>query len=316
MTMALTFLLGAFVIATLMPRPLRRLASNGVPPVVALTGWLGSMAAVVFFVLSAAAIMMWPNHAPAEGITEVAVRCFTTFQHALQPWVGESLAGAGIALLSVGALRMTGVARRQRRSHSRVLNYHRDVVAVIARTEPASADVYWLDHPTPIAYSVDGRPGFVVATKGLKQCLTDTQRDAVLAHERAHLRGRHHSLVNVCELFARVFPRVPLFVAAPGSVRALVEFAADERAARATSADAMRTALTAVCPSVVPHPAGTLALAADDVAIRLRRLEDQPRLQCIRSACIIVVVFPVVAAAGTALLTMITFSMTAHLLFA
>lgn len=315
MTLALTFLLGAALVATLMPGPLRRLASTRIPPAVALTGWFGSMAAVLFFVLSAVLIMVWPNHAPAEGITETLVRCFTAFQHALQPWVGESLAGVGIAAIGAAATRVAAVARRQRGTRSRMHNYHRDVVAIVARTEPASDDILWLDHPLPMAYSVAGRPGFVVATNGLSQCLTGDQRDAVLAHERAHLRGHHHRLVNVCELFAKVFPCVRLFAAAPGSVRVLVEFAADEHAVRATSADTVRSALTVVSSSPVPHPAGTLGLGREGMALRLRRLEDRPRMRWIRLACTTAVVLPMVAAAGTALATMMTFSMSAHLLF-
>ncbi len=98
----------------------------------------------------------------------------------------------------------------------------------------------------PMAYSVAGRPGFVVATRGLSDCLTESERDAVIAHERAHLRGHHHRIINVCEVLAKTLPMIPLCVAAPAAVRRLVELAADERAAYITSPDAVRSALRVV----------------------------------------------------------------------
>ncbi|XGU21755.1 M48 family metalloprotease [Rhodococcus sp. 3Y1] len=66
-----------------------------------------------------------------------------------------------------------------------------------------------------MAYSVAGKPGFVVATQGLSSALSGGERDAVLAHERAHLSGGHHRIVGACEVLAAVLPRVPLFAAAP-----------------------------------------------------------------------------------------------------
>ena len=118
--------------------------------------------------------------------------------------------------------------------------------------------VLWLDHPMPMAYSVAGRPGFVVATKGLSDCLTASEREAVIAHERAHLRGHHHRIINVCEVFAKALPVIPLFKAAPAAVRRLVELAADDRAAQATSPDAVRSALRVVATSPLPQPVWTL----------------------------------------------------------
>src|SRR3546814_7035003 len=104
-----------------------------------------------------------------------------------------------------------------------------------------------------MAYSVAGKPGFVVAPQGLSSALSGGERDAVLAHERAHLSGGHHRIVGACEVLAAVLPRVPLFAAAPAAVGAIVELSADRHAARVTSPAAVRSALAVVSKSPLPR---------------------------------------------------------------
>jgi Zn-dependent protease with chaperone function len=49
------------------------------------------------------------------------------------------------------------------------------------------------------------------------------QLAAVLAHERAHQRGRHHLLVSLAGSLAASFPRVPAFRHGHEQVARLVE---------------------------------------------------------------------------------------------
>ncbi|WP_405014876.1 M48 family metalloprotease [Kitasatospora sp. NBC_01539] len=53
-----------------------------------------------------------------------------------------------------------------------------------------------------------GRGGRVVVTAGMMRALGRTERDVLLAHERAHLSGRHHLLSCVTDLAAAVHPAV------------------------------------------------------------------------------------------------------------
>ena len=85
-----------------------------------------------------------------------------------------------------------------------------------------------LDDPTARAFAVPGRPGYVVVTTGMRSLLTDRQFDALLAHERAHLAGRHHRLARLAGLAAAAHPAL-WWVAR--HVDYLVERAADEQAA-------------------------------------------------------------------------------------
>ncbi|WP_336882806.1 M56 family metallopeptidase [Rhodococcus globerulus] len=314
MTLAAVLFLGAVLIGAFMPKVLRRFESTSLAPAAILTAWIGSIASLGFLAVSAVAILLWPSHAPAEGLSEALVRCFTAFQHAMAPWIGETLAIGGVVVTALIAARSLFLAHRQHKGSARVRDYHRDVVSIIARADPVSDDVLWLDHPMPMAYSVAGRPGFVVATKGLSECLTAPEREAVIAHERAHLRGQHHRIINVCEVFAKALPVIPLFKAAPVAVRRLVELAADDRAAQDTSPDAVRSALSVVATSPLPQPVWTLGLGDDEISVRLVRLQADSRLHGTKLVCISAAVLPMVVPLIAALATLIIFSASAHAL--
>lgn len=272
MIVALTLLLAAIIVAVAAPRLLTAM-SRVVGPSLALTAWIGSIAGVFFLVGSALAVLLWPGHAPAEGLLELAIRCLGSLQHAAQPWIGEAAAGASVVLAATATARVSRLARRQLRARSAVRDYHRDVIAVVARTDSGPEPIMWLDHPLPLAYSIDGHPGYVVATEGLLAHLDVDQQRAVIAHERAHLRGRHHRIVNICEILASAFPRVPLFAAAPSAVRVLVEIAADRAAADATSAETVRSALSTVSQANSARPLWALGLISESTTERLHHLD-------------------------------------------
>lgn len=90
---------------------------------------------------------------------------------------------------------------------------------------------------------------------GLAKKLTGAQMDAVLAHERAHLTGRHHLIVAIGEAMASEFPLLPLFKPAPGMLGELVELVADAAAVRECGADAVRSALLKVSRHGAPGTA-------------------------------------------------------------
>ncbi|MEU9178394.1 M56 family metallopeptidase [Streptomyces sp. NPDC048550] len=117
------------------------------------------------------------------------------------------------------------------------------------------------DHPD--AYALPGSPGRIIVTTGMLRALSGPEREALLAHERAHLAGRHHIFTAVVDLAALCHPalrtlREPLGYA--------VERSADESAARAvgrrlTARAIGRAALAAHAPSTGRARPG-LALAA------------------------------------------------------
>jgi Zn-dependent protease with chaperone function len=92
----------------------------------------------------------------------------------------------------------------------------------------------------------------------------------VLAHERAHLAGRHHRLLAMARIAGQVLPFLPLMRDADAQVARLVELHADDAATRAGDPRSLATALVVLATGARPEPA--LAAAATDAVQRIHRL--------------------------------------------
>lgn len=174
------------------------------------------------------------------------------------------LAGAGsVSLRTVGCL-VAGLTRAA--GHRRA---HADALTLLA-SGSFRGDAIVVDHSVPAVYCLPGRHRRIVVTSAAVAVLGDDDMAAVLAHERAHLAGRHHLIVAVAEGLARAFPRVPLFRDAHHQIERLVELVADdtasERHGRVPVAAAMAALAGAVTPSAALAAGGCTALS------RARRL--------------------------------------------
>jgi beta-lactamase regulating signal transducer with metallopeptidase domain len=153
-------------------------------------------------------------------------------------------------------------ARWYRRRHAAMLN-------LVARPDAGLAALV-VEHPVPAVYCLPGRRSRVVLTRGALAALSPAQVHAVLAHERAHLRGRHHLVTAAVEAFARAFPRLPLARAARTEVAVLLEMAADDRAARTHAPRELAAAMCEVATGQVPGY--SLGAAETAVVVRVKRL--------------------------------------------
>ncbi len=97
-------------------------------------------------------------------------------------------------------------------------------------------------------------------TSGALAVLDPAQLTAVLAHERAHLAGRHHLLIALIRALAASFPAVPLFTQGHAEVARLAEMRADDAAARRSGRPALVAALLAMGTGAAV-PAAALAAA-------------------------------------------------------
>ncbi|WP_116953268.1 M56 family metallopeptidase [Jiangella endophytica] len=165
---------------------------------------------------------------------------------------------AGVVAVGV-TVRRAGLARR---SHLRS-------VALVARPA-AHTGVLVVDAVQPAAYAVPGRPGAVVLTTAARDLLSRPELDAVLEHERAHLRARHDRLLTVAGTFAAAAPWLPAARVVSRALRVLAEMHADDAAARRTSPFTTASALVKLAGSA--RPVVGLGAAATDVAVRVERL--------------------------------------------
>jgi Zn-dependent protease with chaperone function len=133
-------------------------------------------------------------------------------------------AGAAAALALVGAAVAVAVIFRAR-ARALAASYRR------AAGLAAPGSIVVVPGPAIEAYALPGRPGRIVVSGRLLDRLDQDRRAALIAHERAHLAGRHHLFASVARLAAAANPML-LPVAA--AVEYTVERWADEHAAAVT----------------------------------------------------------------------------------
>ncbi|MEU8413099.1 M56 family metallopeptidase [Amycolatopsis japonica] len=261
MILAAVLLFGVVVTGWFSPRLLGRLTAGGITPGTALAWWLLTAVGVLAGTLGAVLLLVLPDHGPAGAITRILHECWAAVGHSGLPGL-DPVAGtfAAIALAIAAARLALSTARRRKRSTL----LHRRHLDVIRLSGSRPGPTLWLPDDRPIAYSLGGRDGLIVASQGLAGRLSSRELAAVLAHERAHLRGRHHFLAGCAETLGRTLRFVPLMRELPGAVRLLVELAADRAAAAGHGPDTVRSALLSI-------------QAADgDTALRLRWLARHP----------------------------------------
>ncbi|WP_316777990.1 M56 family metallopeptidase [Streptomyces sasae] len=190
-------------------------------------GWAGSLALLAFTGLA-----QIPQIA-AEGRWSVAAL------RSEDPVYFVVAAGSTLALAA--GLVALGVAAVRQGRH--LVRAWRECAELPGRTELAV-----LDDDAPLAFALPGAPGRIVVSRGMLRCLGADEREALLAHERAHLRGRHHVFQSVWRLTAALNPLLrPVAVAG----NFVLERWADEEAAERVGD---RT--------VVAHAVGRAALAS------------------------------------------------------
>lgn len=179
---------------------------------------------------------------------------------------GTAPAIAALVVLCPLTLLVRGLrtARRDRRRHRALLDLaaHRDHVP----------GALLLEHPTPTIYCLPGRHSRIVVSRGALTALTAPQLSAALAHERAHLTGRHHLATCAAEALARTFAPLALGRLISAEVRTLLEMAADDRALRSHSRQSLATAMGIVATAQAPAAALT---AGHQALARIERLADR-----------------------------------------
>jgi len=218
---------------------------------------------------------------------------------------GAAWAEAGLILAGAVLARTALTALGQLRTAGQQALRHAHTARLAGHLEPALGAVV-VEHPQPAAYCVAGRYPTVIVTTGAVAALDSGQLDAVLAHERAHLAGRHHALKAAARIGRQVLPFLPLLRDAEAQVARLAELHADDTAARTADAKELATALVVLATPTQDTPGPGLAAAATDVVQRVHRLlrptEPLSRLRrhLLRATAAILALAPVLVASTPA----------------
>lgn len=238
-------------------------------PRLGIGAWLALISNVVAAVVLAGLSFSLGLPHVSTDLAALVDTCATTLRHAYSTPGGTLGSLVGVVVLVALTARLAWSVshsliadRRQRRDTIDTLDLlgRRDVLL----------DVLVLEHPTPYAFCVPGRNHRIVLTSAALSTLDRDELRAVVAHERAHLRGRHHLPLAIARALALAFPFVPAFREANAQIALLVELLADDAARGRVGATSLTRALTVLTRS--PAPSAALAASALDVEDRLTRL--------------------------------------------
>jgi Zn-dependent protease with chaperone function len=142
------------------------------------------------------------------------------------------------------------------------------------RDLPTAGDLSILDDPVPTAFALPGAPSRIVVSSGMLQALTADERRALLAHERAHLRRRHHLFLLALQLAASVNPILrPL---ARAGALTLERWADEEAAATVADRRLVARALARAALAAKRVPAAAMAATGGPVPQRVKALLGPP----------------------------------------
>ncbi|WP_330334182.1 M56 family metallopeptidase [Streptomyces sp. NBC_00536] len=236
-------MIGLLIVPLLLPwllPPLARRTAARVRPEAALWTITAATLALAVGVVACLGALLLP--------LALSIGPLAALAHLIQPLrAGPAFLTLGVSALSAGTVAVIAatVARRGLSEARRLRSAHGDVAHL-----PAVGGLCVLRDSRPDAYALPGGPrgrGRIVVTTGMLRSLEPREREALLAHERAHLAARHHLFLAAAQLAGWCHPAL---AAAVPQVSYAAERAADESAARATGS---RT-LTA-------HAVGRAALA-------------------------------------------------------
>jgi Zn-dependent protease with chaperone function len=184
--------------------------------------WLLAGSALALAVFSSAALAVLA----AAGVVRLPLVALVGDWSASTVRSGDSVskAEAVLAALLFGAAAWAALRMLWRRARALA------AAAVEAACLPGPAQIVVVADPAPEAYALPGLPGRVVVSTGMLGALEPGEREAMFAHESAHLTGHHYAFVAVTQFAAAANPLLrPL----AETVAYTVERWADERAAAA-----------------------------------------------------------------------------------
>jgi Zn-dependent protease with chaperone function len=240
-------------------------------PKVAAFAWAGVLAGVVAAAVGLVAVVSTGRRGLGHRIAEWLANCWHHHEGGSARWYALNAVLLGATLV---AAYVAGRRYRHTLQHRRL---HREALQFVVRASGEQDDVCVLDHPIPVVYCVPAPARPIVVSSGALKQLDNGELQAALAHERAHLRHRHHALLTAVDALAAAFAWLPTFRAARRHLPLLLEMTADEVAARRWGRQTVAGALRKI--AITPSPAGGLSAGGSDRAQpdqRLARLETSP----------------------------------------
>lgn len=237
-------------------------------PRLGVLAWQALTYSIVFATVLGGLALWLPAWPGAASLAHFLDACVTMLrqQYATPGGAITSTAGAALSIATVVRIGYAFTRKTVRITRGRAAQ--RRQLTVLA--DRAASGILVVDHDLAAAYCLPGRHKAVVVTSAALACLDEDQLAAVLAHERAHLRGRHDLVLASTAALADAFWFLPAFPAAAAEVARLVELRADDIAARTSDRLTLATALVRLAEGAAP--AGALGAGGATAIGRVRRM--------------------------------------------
>lgn len=149
---------------------------------------------------------------------------------------------------------------------------HRELVDLLGEPHGALPAVRILAERTPVAYCIprlgDAR---VVISQGTVDALDEDALQAVLEHERAHVRTRHDLVLEAFGVMHKAFPSVLRTDASLRQSQVMIELMADDAARKVTGDPPLARAIIALSGGTAPD--GTVG-GSVEALVRLEHVRD------------------------------------------
>ena len=209
MTVAAVLIAYAACVGTLGCRLLGRARWTARAPLLAIVTYLAAGWSVVAALGLAGLTLAVHATALGGGLSHLIGACVLRLRETYGTPGGATVAGLGLTLAGAVASRTVLTAMTHLRAAGQQALLHAQTARLVGRPEPSLGAVL-VEHSRPVAYCVAGRHPTVILSTGALQALEPAQLSAVLAHERAHLAGRHHRLLALARIGRLVLPFLPL----------------------------------------------------------------------------------------------------------
>lgn len=220
-----------------------------------------------------ASMVLWQSVALAAVLSAggASLAVVTNSDLTRHPEVWRCLsAGFALTVALVVGIRLLLTAHRVGSGLRSMRRRHRELVDLLGAPD---AGVHVLHHESPMAYCLPGLRSRVVVSDATLAVLSPIELQAVLWHERAHLKARHDLVLEAFTVLATAFPRWVSSAAALQEVTLLVEVLADRAAVRRVGATPLARALVSLAGQA--SPIASLGAANSGVVIRVRLMADK-----------------------------------------
>lgn len=294
MTSAVLLVLYALLASTIAPRALIGARWVVETPRLGVVAWQGLVLSVLAAVVAAMLSLSLGFLRLCHEVAAFVHLCVTGLAQEYQAPGGGLVTVMGLNLLGMIVARLVWSAVVVGRAEVKQRGQTTSMLDIVARRDVVP-DVLVLEHEAAYAFCLPGRDARVVVTRGLLESLSPDQITAVLAHERAHIRQRHHLVLLSASVLSRAFsPVAPWLCMAEEQTARLLEMCADDAACRSVGRETLRLALT----RLVPGRATPVLLGASACAVgeRLERLRTRRRFRpamLVGAAAVVVASAPV-----------------------